>query len=216
MIDPGRDHRRPTSTVYGRGGVDVSKPSRRGLHPAVITLVAVAAIVVVVAGGFWLGRSPTGDPGPAVPAAIAPTSPVTEAAPSPTLEKFGAGFWTIGIDGGYLGVDGDFAAVVGDEAVFTVVEGLADDDCFSFRAKNGKYLRHFDYRLRFDNTDGSDLFTADATFCAQDEQPAGTVRLSSKNYPDHLLHRRGTEFYIDEPSDTGEFTADSTFTVRKS
>ncbi|WP_433833173.1 AbfB domain-containing protein [Actinoplanes sp. CA-015351] len=214
MTDPGRDHRRPASTVYGRGGVDVGKS--RGLHPGVLALVVIALVVVVAAVGFWLGRSPADEPSPAVPAAIAPASPVTEAAPSPTPERFGAGFWSLGIDGGYLGVDGDLAAVVGDEAVFTVVPGLADDTCFSFRASNGKYLRHFDYRLRFDNTDGSDLFTADATFCARDEQVAGSIRLGSKNYPDHLVHRRGTEFYIDEPSDTGEFTADSTFTVRRS
>ena len=43
----------------------------------------------------------------------------------------------------------------------------------------------------------------------------GTVRLRSKNYLDHVIHRRGTELYIDEPDDSEEFVADSSFTVAR-
>jgi hypothetical protein len=110
-----------------------------------------------------------------------------------------------------LGDDG-FAGFSADQRmVLTVSAGLADDACFSFREPGGGWLRHFDYRLRFDKADDSDLFREDATFCPLSGAPAGTVRLKSKNYPDHVLHRRSdTEFYIDEPGDG----AGTSFTVQ--
>lgn len=35
-------------------------------------------------------------------------------------------------------------------ATFTVVPGLADANCSSFRDSAGRYLRHWDFRVRFD------------------------------------------------------------------
>ena len=113
-----------------------------------------------------------------------------------------------------LTIDGDYAALSSAQrTVFTVVEGLADTSCFSFRAPGGKYLRHYDYRLRFDNPDGADLYRKDATFCPLDGVPAGIVRLRSANYPDHFIHRRGNDLYIDKRDGSDAFDADSSFTL---
>jgi hypothetical protein len=103
----------------------------------------------------------------------------------------------------------------GDPTELTVIRGLGDSRCFTVRHRDGRYLRHFDFRLRFDKLDDSDLFRADATFCPVGDQPAGTVRLRSKNYPDRLLHRRGARLHIDKPDGSGGFEADSSFAVRR-
>lgn len=221
---------RPAGTVYGRGGVDVREP-RRVLHPVVLALVVVAAITAVLALGYWaFFRSPV-DPRPAaapaaatsaVPSAVRPAaSPSTTAAsPSPTpAATFGTGRMVLVLAAdprATLVADGDFAAMSADDTmVLTVVRGLADSRCFTLRAGDGRYLRHFDFRLRFDPLDDSDLFRNDATFCPVQGRPAGTVRLRSKNYPDRLLHRRDARLYIDEPDSSRAFDRDSSFAVRR-
>jgi hypothetical protein len=115
-----------------------------------------------------------------------------------------------------LVADGDFAVMSSADAmVLTVIKGLADSACFTLRAENGRYLRHFGFQLRFDPLDDSDLFRKDATFCAAGGQPAGTVRLRSKNYPDRLLHRREARLHIDKPDGSRTFETGSSFVVRR-
>jgi Alpha-L-arabinofuranosidase B (ABFB) domain len=43
------------------------------------------------------------------------------------------------------------------DATFTIVPGLADSSCYSFRSANypTRFLRHYDYRLRLDVNDSS-------------------------------------------------------------
>lgn len=198
-------------TVYG------SEP--RGTHVAVKVLVGLA-VVVVLAAAVVVWRSGAGDEdaaagaaGPA-PSSATPTTPATKVSSKPA--KLSTGAWLLSIDGGYLGFDGDYATLSSSRGTsFDVVKGLADASCFSIRAAGGKYLRHFDYRLRFDKPDGSDLNRQDATFCPVDDAPAGVARLRSVNYPDYLIHRRGKELYIDKGEDTDAFDADSSFTLEK-
>jgi hypothetical protein len=73
-----------------------------------------------------------------------------------------------------------------DDATLTVVAGLADGNCFTFRNSGGRYLRHRDYRLRFENDNGSSLFKSDATFCVRNLSD-GAIALESKNYPDYYI-----------------------------
>jgi hypothetical protein len=214
-------------TIYGSGGSGVREPRR--LHPGVLALVAVAGIIIVAAIGYFALRSPA-EPTPQAATVTAPgtpgqASPVASpsAAPSPAVaDGLATGSWLVsatGDRGSFLSADGEFAAMSEDAVPLSVVKGLADEDCFSFRDGDGDYLRHFDYRLRFDSADDADdkdLFAKDATFCAEDDQPAGSFRVRSKNYPDYFLHRRDSKLYIDKPGDddSDTFRSESTFTLR--
>ncbi|AEV85892.1 arabinofuranosidase [Actinoplanes sp. SE50] len=205
-------------TIYGPGGVDVRDPRRR-LHPGVLALVITAVIIIVAALAYFMMRSPadpTAQPA-AVPSRAAAIAPSPASSPSPTDPSgLTTGSWQVTAADDrdtYLTVAGDFAAMSEVAATITVVEGLADDSCFTFRDEDGNFLRHYNYRLRFDPKDDSDLFRGDATFCAEDDQPGNSFRVRSKNYPDYFLHRRGTKLYIDKPSESDDFVADSTFAL---
>jgi hypothetical protein len=194
--------------THRTGGTVYGEPRKR-LHPAVLALVGAAAVVLVAAVVFALTRTPdapssSAPPSPApAPTSAAATSGGTSAEPL----RLGVGTWLLSPADDpetHLTRSGGFAAMLAaDPLVLSVVAGLADEACFSFRDPDGDYLRHFDYRLRFDAADDSDLFRQDATFCPVDDSP--TIRLTSKNYPEHQLHRRGTQLYIDRPDDTGGF-----------
>jgi hypothetical protein len=86
-------------------------------------------------------------------------------------------------------VDGRSSSSTREDATVTVRAGLADDDCYSFQLSGGRYLRHRDYRLRYEHDDGSRLFERDATFCAR-PQSGGTVAFESVNYPGYFIHVR--------------------------
>lgn len=224
---------RPDGTVYGRGGVDVREP-RHGLHPVVLGLVIVAAITATLALGYWaVLRGPADPPPPAdqagaqapaaqaaapapAPSSAPAASPSRSPSPSPA-PTFGTGQVLLSPAGDrdtYLRAEGDAAALASGASVLTVTKGLADSSCFTLRDGRGRYLRHFDFRLRFDAPEDSDLFRQDATFCLADQR-AGVVRLRSKNYPDRLVHRRGAQLAIDRPDGSGAFTKDSSFAVRR-
>ncbi|GGK91682.1 AbfB domain-containing protein [Mangrovihabitans endophyticus] len=212
----------PSGTVYGRGGVDVREPRAGWLtrtHPAV-TAGTGAAIVAVMALGYAVWRANVDPPAPAVAASAPASAPAASPAPSPSPSprRLTTGSWVLAAADDpdtRLTRDGDFAAMSsdGEPQVLTVSAGLADDACFSFATGGGEYLRHFDYRLRFDAPDGSDLFRKDATFCPLDDADSGTVRLRSTNYPGHVIHRRDGGLYIDEPDGTDTFTDRSSFAV---
>ncbi|WP_446684980.1 family 43 glycosylhydrolase [Kitasatospora gansuensis] len=96
-------------------------------------------------------------------------------------------------------------------ATFTVVPGLADSSCYSFRDSSGRYLRHQDYRIRFDASNGSTTFNSDATFCARPGSATGSVSLESYNYPGRYLRHYNYELRIDPYQDDATFRADSSF-----
>jgi hypothetical protein len=97
------------------------------------------------------------------------------------------------------------------DATFTVVNGLAAPECYSFQAKDGLFLRHRDFRLRVDPNTGDPTFRADATFCAVDGSAAGTVSLTSYNYPARRIRHRDFVLWLDPFQDTAAFRADSSF-----
>jgi hypothetical protein len=215
------DPPRPSGTVYGRGGADVTGAAPAGLPKAMIIGVGAGVAAILGLGYAAWNSTGGGDSEPAV-AAVVPTAastPAPEATePGPAKAQLTTGSWLLsplGDPDTYLTVNGENAKMSpADPATLTVVTGLGDDTCFSFRLEDGRYLRHYDYRLRFDTSDDSDLFRADATFCQEAGTDAGTVRLRSKNYPEYLLHRRDDDaLYIDKPEGSG-FTAASSFMVQ--
>ncbi|MDX3130045.1 AbfB domain-containing protein [Streptomyces europaeiscabiei] len=96
-------------------------------------------------------------------------------------------------------------------ATFTIVPGLADGSCYSFRDASGRYLRHKNLRIGFDAPGGTALFNKDATYCARPGSTAGSVSLESYNYPGRYLRHYNYELRIDPIQDTATFRADSSF-----
>ncbi|GJF34515.1 hypothetical protein KNE206_72150 [Kitasatospora sp. NE20-6] len=95
------------------------------------------------------------------------------------------------------------------DASFTLRPGLADPACYSFESRTtpGRYLRHYDYRVRSDASDGSALFAADATFCAENGRTGQGVALRSYNFPTRYLRHYDNELWI--ASDGGTLPSDA-------
>jgi hypothetical protein len=91
---------------------------------------------------------------------------------------------------------------------------LADPDCFSVRAADGRYLRHASWRVRLNLNEGTELFRGDATFCVRTGSVAGSASLESSNYPGWFLRHRGDELWVDHSDGSAAFAADSSFLIR--
>lgn len=107
------------------------------------------------------------------------------------------------------------------DATFDVVPGRADSSCYSLRSRNAPdhYLRHRSFRIELAPDDGSPLFAADSTFCAQPGNGGDGVSWQSINFSDRYLraydnaawisHGKGGQPY-DDPNG---WAADTTWTV---
>jgi Alpha-L-arabinofuranosidase B (ABFB) domain len=95
-------------------------------------------------------------------------------------------------------VAGTSAALLKADATFKVTRGLADGRCHSFESRNhaGHFLRHRNFRLRIDASDNSDLFKADATFCAHTGLAGTGVSLESKNLPGSYIRHINSEVWL--------------------
>lgn len=98
---------------------------------------------------------------------------------------------------------------------FLVVRGLADTRCVTFRAADGRYLRHSYLRLRLSANDGSELFREDATFCPRPGAVAGSVTLHAHNYPGSVIRHRDGGIWLDGSDGTRAFAGQASFTIRR-
>ncbi|MEV6249578.1 sigma-70 family RNA polymerase sigma factor [Streptomyces sp. NPDC051742] len=124
----------------------------------------------------------------------------------------------------YVTYEGDFATLgrvsassgtqTRQRVTFTVVVGLADTRCVTFRAADGRYLRHRDLRLRMSGDDGSELFREDATFCPRPGAVAGSVTLHAHNYPGSVIRHRDGGIWLDGSDGTRAFAGQASFVVR--
>jgi hypothetical protein len=96
-----------------------------------------------------------------------------------------------------------------------VRRGLASGQCYSLESVNypGYYLRHQNFRIYLHRADGSQLFAADATFCAVTGLSGQHTSLRSLNYPDRYLNSRSSELRISTVDGSSERRA-ATFIVR--
>jgi hypothetical protein len=116
-------------------------------------------------------------------------------------------------------VDANSSTLLKQDATWRVVAGLADSSCYSFESRNypGRYLRHQAFRVRSDASDGSALFRADATWCAQ--QGSGGVRLTAWGFPGQYLRHYNSELWLATPGGpnpydgAGLFVEDSTWSI---
>jgi hypothetical protein len=155
-----------------------------------------------------LSPTPTPTPEPAPAELVVGTTRSLE-----SISSTGAYLATNGSYGNVISVTADSAATTKQAATFTVVAGLADASCVTFRASNGSYLRHRNFRLRLDPFSDTSLFRQDATFCPRAGSITGSLSFESVNYPGSYLHGRGTEVWLDELVDTAAFRAESSFRV---
>ncbi|MBD0839844.1 glycoside hydrolase family 43 protein [Streptomyces sp. TRM68416] len=96
-------------------------------------------------------------------------------------------------------------------ATFAVVPGLADSNAYSFRDTSGNYLRHYDFRARFDANSGTSTFARDATFIARAGATSGSLRFESYNYPGYYLRHYGYQLRVERSNGTDLFRQDSSF-----
>lgn len=96
-------------------------------------------------------------------------------------------------------------------ATFTVVAGLADSNGYSFRDASGNYLRHCDFRGRFDANDGTTTFAKDATFIARTGTAGGSVPFEWYNYPGYHLRHYNYQLRVQISDGTDLFRQDSSF-----
>ncbi|MEU2181084.1 sigma-70 family RNA polymerase sigma factor [Streptomyces thermolilacinus] len=226
-------------TAMGGGGLHgtlLGKLHAVTAHP----LVSLAAGAVLVAGtatyAVWPEQEPRVPGVVAAPTSGAPMpipSPTTpQATPSPVVPSAATGTVPLGAQslesvdrpGLFVTYDGDFAALgpvsasSGERArqrvVFTVVRGLAETQCVTFRAADGRYLRHHYLRLRLSTDDGSELFREDATFCPRPGAVAGSVTLHAHNYPGSVIRHRDGGIWLDGSDGTRAFAGQASFIMR--
>jgi hypothetical protein len=109
-------------------------------------------------------------------------------------------------------VTGASPAATRTQASFTVVTGLADRDCYSFRGADGRYLRHYAFRIRYDADDRSDVFERDATFCPRSfGRGSDSVVLESENFRGRFIRNRDGELFLDPVENSSAFAASVLF-----
>lgn len=153
-------------------------------------------------------------PSPVSPSAVAGTVPLgaqsLESVDNPALYVTYAG------DFAKLGrVSASGSAQTRQRVTFTVVRGLADTRCVTFRAADGRYLRHRDLRLRMSTNDGSELFREDATFCPRPGAVDGSVTLHAHNHPGSVIRHRDGGIWLDGSDGTRAFAGQASFIMRR-
>ncbi|WP_425473130.1 glycoside hydrolase family 43 protein [Streptomyces montanus] len=108
-------------------------------------------------------------------------------------------------------VSGSSSTAEKQASTFTVVPGLADGNGYSFRNAAGNYLRHWDFRARFDANNGSSTFARDATYIARTGTASGSIRFESCNYPGYYLRHYSYQLRVDPSDGTALFRQDSSF-----
>ncbi len=114
---------------------------------------------------------------------------------------------------GYTEVVNDSSSqLLKNDATWNIVPGLADSQCYSFESVNypGTYLRHQAFRVKQNAGDGSALFNADATWCAE-KKGTGGVKFSSWNYPGQYLRHFDAELWLAVPGGNAARDADTSF-----
>ncbi|MFJ9643628.1 sigma-70 family RNA polymerase sigma factor [Streptomyces sp. NPDC004244] len=227
-------------TATGGGGVHgalTGKLHAVTAHP----LASLAAGAVLITGAATYAawpepapRAPGVTAAPAVgsPTPIASSTPTSAGTPSAspsavagTVPLGARSLESVDEPALYLAYSGDFAtlgrvsasssAQTRERVTFTVVQGLADTRCVTFRAADGRYLRHHYLRLRLSTDDGSELFRKDATFCPRPGAVAGSVTLHSHNYPGSVIRHRDGGIWLDGSDGTRAFAGQASFVVRK-
>jgi hypothetical protein len=83
-------------------------------------------------------------------------------------------------------------------ATFVETAGLANPSCVSFESidRPGSYLRHQNFQLHLQPSDGSPLFSQDATFCPAPGNSGQGTSFQSVNFPGRYLRTFDNVLYL--------------------
>ncbi|RMZ72343.1 fungal alpha-L-arabinofuranosidase [Pyrenophora seminiperda CCB06] len=95
-------------------------------------------------------------------------------------------------------VSSSSTALLKRQASWTVRAGLANSACFSFESKDtsGSYIRHYNFVLQVQASDGSKAFKEDATFCPQAGLSGQYNSIAAWGYPTRLMRHFNNVGYI--------------------
>jgi hypothetical protein len=84
------------------------------------------------------------------------------------------------------------------DATFVEAAGLANASCVSFESidRPGSYLRHQNFQLHLQPSDGSPLFSQDATFCPGPGNSGQGMSFQSVNFPGRFLRTFNNVLYL--------------------
>jgi hypothetical protein len=84
------------------------------------------------------------------------------------------------------------------DATFVEAAGLANPDCVSFESVNkpGSYLRHRNFQFHLQLSDGSSLFSQDATFCPAAGNSGQGTSFQSVNFPGRYIRNFGNTVFL--------------------
>ncbi|MDX3450590.1 AbfB domain-containing protein [Streptomyces sp. ME02-8801-2C] len=144
-------------------------------------------------------KNPPAKPAPAPSpgrSTAAPTQPDRSSLRSVEAANYPGRYWHV--SGGLVKVDPVAGSESREDSTFSVVPGLSNGSCYSFKTHDNKYVRHRNFVLRAERNDGSSLFQQDATFCAgYSGGGGGAVLLSSVNYPNYALRTKDFQMRLD-------------------
>ncbi|CAN9267024.1 unnamed protein product [Alternaria alternata] len=120
-------------------------------------------------------------------------------------------------------VSSSSTALLKRQASWTVRAGLANSACFSFESKDtaGSYIRHYNFVLQMQASDGSKAFKEDATFCPQTGFSGSGTSIRAWGYPTRYIRHYNN---IGDIASNGgvhdfdaqaSFNADATWTLEK-
>ena len=202
----------------GTAGAVVAKGWLAGVHPVAATVLAGTLAVGTVGWTAWPDHTPAVIAAPRPPGTGVQAPPGTLPLGRMSLESVNAPGRFVSAAGNGPGrlapLTAGSAAPARTAATFETIRGLADPDCYSFRATDGRYLRHSSFQLRLDPDQGTVLFRRDATFCTQEGTAAGSVALESHNFPGYLLRHLDDQLWVDQSDGSTRFQSDSSFVVR--
>ncbi|CAN9244415.1 unnamed protein product [Alternaria alternata] len=120
-------------------------------------------------------------------------------------------------------VSSSSTALLKRQASWTVRAGLANSACFSFESKDtaGSYIRHYNFVLQVQASDGSKAFKEDATFCPQTGFSGSGSSIRAWGYPTRYIRHFNnigdiaSNGGVHDFDATASFNADATWTLEK-
>ncbi|CAN9210183.1 unnamed protein product [Alternaria alternata] len=120
-------------------------------------------------------------------------------------------------------VSSSSTALLKRQASWTVRAGLANSACFSFESKDtaGSYIRHYNFVLQVQASDGSKAFKEDATFCPQTGFSGSGSSIRAWGYPTRYIRHYNnigdiaSNGGVHDFDASASFNADATWTLEK-